>query len=84
MKQLWKPTWRQNVEALAPMIFAGVLTLLILDGCATPTIVTDTSCRAFQPIYLGEPTIAFLAGQPDDKKKIADHNRIWERLCLIE
>lgn len=48
---------------------------LMIQGCTTHTVVTDTACTAFQPITYSIQDTAETVGQ------IRAHNRAWDALC---
>ena len=59
----------------------ATMTMLLTSACAGRTTVADTSCAAFQPIYLSDGAITALRPFRSDRLSIASHNAAWERLC---
>ena len=59
----------------------AMTTMLLTSACARPIAVADTSCTAFQPIYLSDGAITALRPFRADRLAIAQFNAAWQRLC---
>ena len=68
-------SWWRNVSAFKVPIVLAVT--LAVTACAqtTDTVVTDTSCLAFEPIRW--------SSEDSDKtiRQVKAHNAAWDRLC---
>ena len=63
-------------------MFGLLTTTLLLTACAgRPTVVGDSACTAFAPIYLSEPAIQTVVPHRAAVEQIVAHNRTWEALC---
>ena len=62
------------------MLFACLIAMLTsasISGCATKTIVVDSACTAFEPIYPSRRDV-LTRGTID---QILTHNMTWESRC---
>jgi PBP1b-binding outer membrane lipoprotein LpoB len=54
-----------------PLLLAAVF----LSGCATESLVTDSSCRSFRPITHSK------ADTEQTRREVVAHNRVFDTLC---
>lgn len=63
--------------------FAALIATLLTTSCATqpPAPVVSSGCATFGPIYLSEGAITALHPFLADRQAVAEHNRVWRRVC---
>lgn len=58
-----------------PMLLASLCLLFPLTGCATSTLVTDSSCKSFKPISHSRKDTE------QTRREVIGHNKVFDAIC---